>query len=82
MTIFGYIVSALPPTQKKKNDCLGGLKRVPAMDNCLGAYYVYCPKTRLLKIKYGSKGSISNVDLGLFKPNNQLIFSFVTFRLC
>ena len=55
-----------PPITKKKNKCLGGLKRVPAMNNCLGAYYVYCPKTRLLKIKYGSKGSISNVDLGLF----------------
>ena len=33
---------------------------------CLGeAYYVSCQK-RLLKIKYGFEGSISNVDLGLF----------------
>ena len=61
-----HSISARPPVTKKKNKCLGGLKRVPAIDNCLGAYYVYCPKTRLLKIKYGSKGSISNVDLGLF----------------
>ena len=55
------ISAPLPPP--KKNECLGGLKRVPVMDNCLGAYYVYCPKKRLLKIKYGSKSSI---DLGLF----------------
>ena len=64
MTTFGYIVSALPPLlPPQKNECLGGLKRVPVMDNCLGAYYVYCPKKRLLKIKYGSNSSI---DLGLF----------------
>ena len=25
------------------------------------------------------EGSISNVDLGLFYPNNQLVFSFATF---
>ena len=30
----------------------------------------------ILKIKYGFEGS--NVDLGLFKPNKQLMFSFVT----
>ena len=34
---------------------------------------------RLCKIKYGLEGSISNVDLSLCQPSNQLIFSFVTF---
>ena len=26
-------------------------------------------------LKYGSEGSISNVDFGQFQPNNQLMFS-------
>ena len=34
---------------------------------------------RLCKMKYGFERSISNVDLGLFQPKNQLMFSFVTF---
>ena len=29
------------------------------------------------KIKYGKESSISNVDLGLFQPHNQLMFSFI-----
>ena len=36
-----------------------------------GAYYVSRRK-RLGNIKYGFEGSISNVDLGQFLPNNQL----------
>ena len=31
------------------------------------------------KIKYGFDGSIPNNDHGLFYPNNQLMFSFLTF---
>ena len=31
------------------------------------------------KIKYGFDGSIPNNDRGLFYPNNQLMFSFLTF---
>ena len=46
-----------------------------------GACYVSCQK-ELLKIKYGSKGLISNVDIGLFWPNSQLMFSVVTFWFC
>ena len=45
-----------------------------------GAYYVSSQKW-LLKIN-GFEGSISNVNLGLFQPNNQLMFSFVTFWFC
>ena len=30
-----------------------------------------------LKMKYGMEAQFSNVSLGLFKPNNQLMFSFV-----
>ena len=44
-----------------------------------GAYCVLCIKKNL---KYGFEGSISNVDLGLFYPNDQLMSSFVTFWLC
>ena len=36
-----------------------------------GTSYVSCQK--YLKIKYGFEGLISNFDVGLFKPNNQLI---------
>ena len=47
-----------------------------------GAYCVSCQK-RLYKIKYGFENSISNIYLGLFQPpNNQLMFSFVTFWFC
>ena len=39
-----------------------------------------CPyQKRLFKINCGFEGSISNVDLGLFRLKNQLKFSFVTF---
>ena len=37
-----------------------------------------CQK-RLCKIKYPFKGSVSNVYLGLFYLNNQLLVNFVTF---
>ena len=67
------------------NERLGKLKRVPAMDICLGArrgLLCFLSKNDL-KIKYGgSEGSISNVDLGLLQPNKQLMFSFVTFWFC
>ena len=62
---------------KKKNECLGGL-RVSAMNICSRAYYIFSQK-RLLKIKCAFESS--NADLGLFQPNNQLI-SFVTFWFC
>ena len=59
-----------------------GTQRVPAMDICLGeAYYVSCVK-KTFKIKYDFESSISNVEIGLFYPNNQLMFSFVTFWFC
>ena len=38
--------------------------------------------TMFLEIKYGFEGPISNFDLGLFQPNNQLMFSFVKFWFC
>ena len=44
-------------------------------------YYVHGQK-RLCKIEYGFEGTISDFDLGLFYPNNQLMFSFVKFWLC
>ena len=43
-------------------------------------YYVSSQK-KLLKIN-GFEGSISDVDLGLFQPNNQIMFSFLTFWFC
>ena len=56
----------------------GDLKR-SAMDVCLrGVYYVFCQRKNFNDFE----GSISNVDLGLFYPNNQLMFSFVTFWFC
>ena len=67
----------------EKNECLGGLKEFLPQISGLGgrAYYVSCQK-RLCKIKYGLEGSISNVDLGLIQPSNQLMFSFVAFWFC
>ena len=44
-------------------------------------YNVSCQKI-LCQKKYGFEDSISNVDLGLLQPNNQLMFSFVTFWFC
>ena len=41
-----------------------------------GAYYVSCQKNTF-KNKIWLWGIILNVDLGLFYPNNQLMFSFV-----
>ena len=38
---------------------------------------MFLVKKILLKIKYGFEGSFLNADLGLFYPNNQLMFSFV-----
>ena len=43
---------------------------------------MFLVKKRLLKIKFGFEWSISNVDLGLFWPNNQLMFSYVTLWFC
>ena len=43
-----------------------------------GTYDVPCQKS-FFEIKYGLEGSISNVDSGFFQPNNQIMFSFVTF---
>ena len=47
-----------------------------------GELTMFLVKKRLLEIKYGFEGSISNVDLGQFYPNNQLLFSFLTFWFC
>ena len=45
-------------------------------------FTMFLVKKRLFKIKYGFESSISNVDLGLFYPKNQQMFSFVTFWFC
>ena len=45
-------------------------------------FTIFLVKKRLSKIKYSFEGSIPNVDLGLFYPNNQLMFRFVTFWFC
>ena len=44
-----------------------------------GGLTMLLAKKRLLKIKYGFEGSISNVDLRLLQPNKQSMFSFVIF---
>ena len=44
-----------------------------------GGLTIFLVKKILLKIKYGFEGSISNVDLGLFYPSIQSVFSFSTF---
>ena len=44
-----------------------------------GGLIMLLAKKRLLKIKYGFEGSISNVDLRLLQPNRQSMFSFLTF---
>ena len=51
----------------EKNEWMGGLKQFQPQifDSGDGAYYVPCQK-RLCKIKYSSKVSISNVEIGLF----------------
>ena len=49
---------------------------------CHAEYLPSCQEKRLSKIKYGFEFSISNFDLGLFYPSNQLMFSFVTFWFC
>ena len=54
--------------QEKKRWVPESAKRVPVTNICLGAYYVSCLK-RLVK-KNDFEGSYSNVDLGLFQPNN------------
>ena len=51
--------------KKKKKECLGRLKEFQTKICLRGSYYVSCKK-RLLKMKYGFEGSISNFDLGLF----------------
>ena len=51
--------------RKKMSARGGGLKEFLPWIFTLGACYVSCQK-RLLKIKCGFEGSISNVDLGLF----------------
>ena len=42
------------------------------MDICQEVLPMFLVK-KYLKIKYGFEGLISNFDVGLFKPNNQLI---------
>ena len=59
----------------EKNECLGALK-----SSCHGYFagglIMLLAKKRLLKIKYGFEGSISNVDLRLLQPNRQLMLVF------
>ena len=51
---------------KKKNECLDGLKEfLPKTVVWVGVYYAPCQE-RLYKIKYGVERSISIADLGLF----------------
>ena len=60
-----------------KNECIGGLKEFLQQIFAWGLIMFLVKKGS--KIKYGFDGSISNVDLSLFQPNKQLMFSFVTF---
>ena len=49
---------------QKKNECLGGLKKFLPWIFAWGVIRIIVKK-RLLRIKNGFEGSISNVDLGL-----------------
>ena len=66
---------------QKKNEFLGGggLKAFLPWIFALGGLLCLLSKKKLLKLKYGFQGSISHVDIRLFQPGNQLMFSFVTF---
>ena len=61
----------------RKNEYLEGLKYI-CHRYLPGSLLCPCQK-KLFKINCGFEGSISNVDLGLFRLKNQLKFSFVTF---
>ena len=50
----------------EKNECLGGLKEFLPWIFAGGLLTVFLVKKSLLRIKYSFKGTISNVDLGLF----------------
>ena len=67
---------------QEKMRAWGGLKEFPVMDICLRTYYVSFQKNTFENKIWLFDGSISNVDLGPFQPNNQLMFSFVTFWFC
>ena len=62
--------------QKKKNECLESLPQIFAWR----ALSMFLVKKAFLK--YGFEGKFSNVNLCLFYPYNQLMFSFRTFWLC
>ena len=59
---------------QKLNECLWGLKVfIPSSHIYLpGGLAKFLVKKRIFKTKYGFEDSISNIDLGLFEPNNQL----------
>ena len=66
---------------KKKMSAWRDLK-MPCHGYLPGEGTMFLVKKRILEIKYGFEGLISNVDLGLFQPNIQLMFSFVKFWFC
>ena len=65
----------------KKNSTWGDLKS-SRNGYFPGGLTMFLVKKNPLKIKYGFEGSIPNDDLSLFYPNNQLMFTFVTFWFC
>ena len=65
--------------ESEKNECLEGLEEFLLqifLPRGLAVFSV--KKKRLCKVKYGFENSVSNVDLDMFCPNNQL-FTFLTF---
>ena len=64
---------------QKRNECLEGLEEFLLQIFLPGGLAMLSvKKKRLCKVKYGFESSVSNVDLDMFCPNNQL-FSFLTF---
>ena len=64
---------------QKRNECLEGLEEFLLQIFLPGGLAMFSvKKKRLCKVKYGFESSVSNVDLDMFCPNNQL-FSFLTF---
>ena len=67
---------------KLKKECLGGRKEFLPWIFSWGELTMFLVKKKDFKIKYGFEGLIPNVDLDLFHPNNQLMFSVVTHWFC
>ena len=64
-----FFQSQILKRDQERNEFLRGLKeflrQIFVWGGGWGGYYISCQK-RLCKIKYGFKGSISNIDPGLF----------------